>query len=117
MKSKKSKNPLVKVIVGVIIVVIVSLSYIAFELYNKVFKANIKFGEDIEERYVFIDSNDDFSDVVSLLTKYNLLLDTNSFRWVAAKKNYINNIKAGKYFIHRDMNNNELINLLRSGHQ
>ena len=27
-------------------------------------------------------------------------------------KNYINNIKGGKYFIHRDMNNNELINLL-----
>ena len=117
MKLKEPKNYLVKVISGVIIVVIISLSYIAFELYNKVFKANIKFGEDIEERYVFIDSNYNFSDVVSLLSNYNLLLDTNSFRWVAEKKNYINNIKAGKYFINRDMNNNELINLLRSGRQ
>lgn len=117
MKSKKTKNPLVKVIVGVIIIGILSLSYICFELYNKVFKANIKFGEDIEERYVFINSTDNFSDVVTLLSNYNLLLDTNSFRWVAEKKNYINNIKAGKYFINRDMNNNELINLLRSGRQ
>jgi len=117
LKSKKTKNPLVKVIVGVIIIGILSLSYICFELYNKVFKANIKFGEDIEERYVFINSTDNFSDVVTLLSNYNLLLDTNSFRWVAEKKNYINNIKAGKYFINRDMNNNELINLLRSGRQ
>lgn len=117
MKSKKTKNPLVKVIIGVIIIGILSLSYISFELYKKVFKANIKFGEDIEERYVFINSTDNFSDVVTLLSNYNLLLDTNSFRWVAEKKNYINNIKAGKYFINRDMNNNELINLLRSGRQ
>ena len=117
MKSKKTKNHLVKVIVGAIIIGVLSLSYIAFELYKKVFKANIKFGEDIEERYVFINSTDNFADVVTLLSNYNLLLDTSSFRWVAEKKNYINNIKAGKYFIHRDMNNNELINLLRSGRQ
>ena len=89
MKSKKTKNSLVKVIAGVIIIGIFSISYIAFELYKKVFKANIKFGEDIEERYVFINSTDNFSDVVTLLSNYNLLLDTNSFRWVAEKKNYI----------------------------
>ena len=95
------------------IIGVLSLSYIAFELYKKVFKANIKFGEDIEETFGLRAA----PQILPLLSNYNLLLDTNSFRWVAEKKNYINNIKGGKYFIHRDMNNNELINLLRSGRQ
>jgi UPF0755 protein len=36
---------------------------------------------------------------------------------VAEKKNYIKNVKPGKYFINKDINNNDLINLLRSGRQ
>ncbi|PCI01203.1 MAG: aminodeoxychorismate lyase [Flavobacteriaceae bacterium] len=37
--------------------------------------------------------------------------------WVANKKNYPSKIKAGRYFIKKGMNNNQLINLLRSGNQ
>lgn len=117
MKSKRSNSTLVKVIVSAMIVGLIALSLIVFELYQKVCKANIKFGDNIEERYIFIDSDDEFLDVVSKLTSYNLLLDLNSFKWVAEKKNYIKNIKPGKYFINKEMNNNELINLLRSGRQ
>ncbi|HKJ06500.1 MAG TPA: endolytic transglycosylase MltG, partial [Flavobacteriaceae bacterium] len=40
-----------------------------------------------------------------------------SFTWVAKKKNYPNVIKPGKYKIDEGVNNNELINLLRSGKQ
>jgi UPF0755 protein len=99
------------------IIGMVALSIIGFELYKKICKANIRFGDEIEERYIFIDSDDEFSDLVYMLKSYNLLLDIESFKWVADKKNYINNIKPGRYFINKDMNNNELINLLRSGKQ
>jgi UPF0755 protein len=99
------------------IIGMVALSIIVFELYKKICKANIRFGDEIEERYIFIDSDDEFSDLVYMLKSYNLLLDIESFKWVADKKNYINNIKPGRYFINKDMNNNELINLLRSGKQ
>ena len=93
------------------------MSLVVIDLYKKVYKANVKFGDGIEERYIFIESNSGFSDVISLLEKHNLLVDVNSFKWVAEKKNYINNIKPGRYFIDRNMNNNDLINLLRSGRQ
>ena len=46
-----------------------------------------------------------------------MLIDKNSFEWVAERKNYRYNIKAGRYFINRELNNNELLNLLRSGMQ
>ena len=117
MKKNKKKSSLVKIILLVLSFGIFLLSVVSFDLYKKIFKANVKFGEGIEERYVFIESNSDFSDVVFLLDSFNLLLDTNSFKWVAEKKNYIKNIKPGRYFIDRNMNNNDLINLLRSGRQ
>tara|TARA_B100000965_G_scaffold193518_1_gene161543 strand:- start:130 stop:1200 length:1071 start_codon:yes stop_codon:yes gene_type:complete len=115
--KNKKKSSLVKIISIVLICGIALLSLVVIDLYKKVFKANVEFGEGIEERYIFIESNSGFSDVISLLEKHNLLVDVNSFKWVAEKKNYINNIKPGRYFIDRNMNNNDLINLLRSGRQ
>ena len=58
-----------------------------------------------------------FSDVVRILSDEGLLMDKNSFEWVAERKNYKFNVKAGRYFINRVMNNNELVNMLRSGMQ
>ena len=114
---KKKTSPLVKIISLVFVLGLVFSVLLGFDLYKKVFKSNIEFGDGIEERYIFIESNSSFSEVVELLQSYNLLLDINSFKWVAEKKNYINNIKPGRYFIDRNMNNNDLVNLLRSGRQ
>tara|TARA_B100001758_G_C18327614_1_gene566906 strand:- start:434 stop:1273 length:840 start_codon:yes stop_codon:yes gene_type:complete len=41
----------------------------------------------------------------------------NSFKWLSKQKKYDENIKPGRYKIDRALNNNELINLLRSGNQ
>ena len=43
-----------------------------------------------------------------------LLTDLRSFEAVAQRKGYATNIKAGKYAIKKGMNNNEIINTLRS---
>jgi UPF0755 protein len=101
----------------VILSALVGVSYFAYDLYKKILKINTSFGDDIKEQYINIQSNDDFSDVIALLENKNLLVDINSFKWVSEKKNYINNIKAGRYFIDKNMNNNDLVNLLRSGRQ
>ena len=58
-----------------------------------------------------------FQDVVQILSESGLLVNANSFQWVANRKNYTQNIKAGKYFINGELSNNELVNLLRSGEQ
>ena len=113
----KSKSSLERVLLFVILSGIVGVSYFAFDLYKKILKINTSFGDDIKEQYINIQSDDDFTDVISLLENKDLLVDINSFKWVSEKKNYINNIKAGRYFINKNMNNNDLVNLLRSGRQ
>ena len=113
----KSKSSLERVLMFVILTALVGVSYFAYDLYKKILKINTSFGDDIKEQYINIQSNDDFSDVIALLENKNLLVDINSFKWVSEKKNYINNIKAGRYFINKNMNNNDLVNLLRSGKQ
>ena len=72
-----------------------------FKSIKKILKINTSFGEGIKEQYINIESDDNFADVISLLDSKNLLVDVNSFKWVADKKNYINNIKAGRYFINK----------------
>ena len=113
----KSKSSLERFLMFVILSALVGVSYFAYDLYKKILKINTSFGDDIKEQYINIQSNDDFSDVIALLENKNLLIDIYSFKWVSEKKNYINNIKAGRYFINKNMSNNDLVNLLRSGKQ
>lgn len=72
-------------------------------------------GSDIE--YIYIPSGSTYNDVVELLSKTGFLMHVESFKWVAEKKNYPNSVKAGKFKIKDGMNNNVLVNLLRSGKQ
>ncbi len=82
----------------------------AYMVYNAVFAPNTSFSH--EQAYVFIPSDAGFEDVKQQLDP--LLENMNSFQKVAERKGYISNIKAGKYAIQKGMNNNEIINSLRS---
>ncbi|MCX2681344.1 endolytic transglycosylase MltG [Galbibacter sp. EGI 63066] len=79
-------------------------------VYNTVFMPNTAFEND--QAYVYVKSDDNFNDVKEQLTP--LLKNVETFTKVAERKGYINNIKAGKYSIKKEMNNNEIINSLRS---
>ena len=87
-----------------------------YELYSRVYQPNIVLGNN-EEKYIYISSDSEFSDVVNVLLENGLLINVNSFEWLAKQKKYDTNIKAGRYRINRELNNNNLINLLRSGKQ
>jgi len=82
----------------------------AYNYYSKIFSANT-----IQTSTIYIPSNSDFDVVVEIVSPN--LKNKSSFIWVAKKKNYHNTIKAGKYQLEKGMNNNDLINLLRSGNQ
>ncbi|MEX1383613.1 endolytic transglycosylase MltG [Lutibacter sp.] len=97
------------------IILIISLlfvigGFLAFNYYTKIYKANT-----IKEGDLFIPTSSNFSDVENLVRPF--LKRVKPFVWVANKKNYPNNIKSGKYKISKGMNNNDLVNLLRSGKQ
>ncbi|MEE2931076.1 MAG: endolytic transglycosylase MltG [Bacteroidota bacterium] len=117
-KRKKNKIPFFKKLLIVFFVLLISSTLLyVFSLYQKIYEPNILFSSDSQEQFIFIPSDADFNDVVQILNSTGLLININSFEFVAKQKNYVQNIKPGKYQIKKALSNNELINLLRSGNQ
>ncbi|MCX7861778.1 MAG: endolytic transglycosylase MltG [Bacteroidales bacterium] len=115
-KAKKHKKSLFsKVIILLSIFIIAILAYTAYSYYNKIFRPNTNIN--INDEYIYIPTGSTFEDVIEILKKEQLLKDISSFEWLAEIKNYKTNIKPGRYRIKKGMNNNEIINLLRSGKQ
>ncbi|MFK5958210.1 MAG: endolytic transglycosylase MltG [Lutibacter sp.] len=85
-------------------------STLAYNYYNKIYNPNTT-----REGFIYIPTNSNFKDVQNLVRPF--LKRVKTFNWVAIKKNYPNTIKSGKYHISTGLNNNELVNLLRSGKQ
>lgn len=70
-----------------------------------------------EKVSLYIYSDDDFDDVKQKLYSDSIIIDTESFEWLAKKLDYPKYIKSGHYVISNNMNNNRLLNMLRSGSQ
>ncbi len=115
-KKNKSTPFWLKVLVSIFIIVIVSGGIAAWRLYHAIYQPNIFLGER-KTTHIFVPTGSSFNDVKTILYENGMIINTNTFEWLAEKKNYRNNIRPGRYLIHEDMGNNELINLLRSGEQ
>ena len=84
--------------------------FFIFSLYETYFKKNTNFSDDII--YLKIPSNSTKSQLIDSLSNY--LIDLETFEKAALQKEYLLNIKAGRFEIKKDYNNNEIINSLRS---
>ena len=113
----KKKSGFRKFLISFLVLVLLGGGGMVYELYSRVYIPNIIFTEDTKEKYIYIPTSSDFTKVVEVLSENGLLINSNSFEWLAKQKKYTNNIKPGRYKIDRALNNNELINLLRSGRQ
>ena len=87
---------------------------VGITLYKSLFKP-VKVGEEGIE--IIIPINSEYEDVKSLLESANLVVNEKSFDLLAKRKNYNDNVKAGRYIITNEMSNNDIVNLLRSGNQ
>ena len=112
----KKKSSFRKFVTAFVLLAILGCSGMVYELYSRVYQLNIVL-PDNAEKYIYIPSNSEFTDVVKILLENGLLINANSFEWLAKQKKYNTNIKAGRYRINRALNNNDLVNLLRSGKQ
>lgn len=115
-KSKKKKHLLRKAVIGTFASIALVGAFIGFKYYQFIKAPNVH-NVETTDPYFYIPTGSNFEDVLYLLKAKNLLLKENSFLWVAEKKNYIKNVKPGRYKLEPKMNNNELVNLLRSGAQ
>ncbi len=99
-----------KILLFIVIAGLVGGGLFAYKVYNAIFTPNTSFNND--EAFVYIPENALYEDVKTSLQP--LLTDLETFEQIAQRKGYISNVKGGKYAIRKGMNNNEIINTLRS---
>lgn len=99
-----------KVIFGTLLLGLLLMAVFAYYVYHNIFVNNTSFNN--KEAHVYIATNATFDNVLEEISP--LLKDVNSFKTVANRKGYVNNIKSGHYIISKGMNNNDIINSLRS---
>lgn len=70
-----------------------------------------------DDGIIYIQTNASFDDVLHVLRSRHCIKDEYTLRKVADIKKYTTTVKPGRYQIKNGINNNELINMLRSGRQ
>ena len=80
----------------------------SYYVYNVMFTSNTNFSQDF--KYIYIITNSDYNNLIEQLKDY--IVDPSTFTVLAERKNYVNNIKPGRFIIKKGMNNNQIINLL-----
>ena len=114
--GRKKKNSYWKYLIWVIAVIAIVVSVGGYLLYQVIYKPNV-WTPDGKSVSVFISTGSSFEDVKKVLFEKGLIVHRNNFIWWAEKKNYPNLIKSGRYILSNNMNNDELVALLRSGNQ
>ncbi|WP_425237418.1 endolytic transglycosylase MltG [Ulvibacterium sp.] len=99
-----------RILLAIVLIGLVVGGIFAYKVYNAIFSPNTSFVND--EAFVYIESDASFAEVRETLDP--LLKDLVSFEQIAKRKGYAANVKGGKYAIKKGMNNNEIINSLRS---
>ena len=113
-RKKRSKRSRLLIYLTILAVIPVLIG--TFFMYQIFYKTNV-WMDDKEKTSVFIPSGSSFDEVKCILYSQGLIIHRNNFEWLAKKKSYPSNIKAGHYLLKQGMSNLELINLLRSGNQ
>jgi len=94
----------------VVLLGLIGAGVFAYLIYNALFSPNTAFNN--KEAHIYIPTGTSYDDFKSLVQP--LLSDMVTFEAVAKRKKYLDNIKPGKYILKKGMNNNEIVNTLRS---
>jgi UPF0755 protein len=111
--SKKLPKSGFTIVTTLLVLILLVIAYFGYKAYSNYFSPNVS----DKEEYLYIPTGSTFEELMQNLKEKDILFDTSSFRWVANKKDYPNNVKAGKYAISPGMNNGDLIKKLRAGLQ
>ncbi len=100
-----------KILIVIALLGLVVLGVFSYNIYNYIFSPNTSFKNNTST--VYIPTGASYATVIDSLKP--LLKDLSAFDVVAQKKDYAQNVRAGKYILEKNMNNNQIINVLRSG--
>lgn len=112
MSKKLPKSGFI-IVSTLLVLILLVIIYFGYKAYSNYFSPNVT----DKEEYLYIPTGSTFEELMQNLQEKDILFDTSSFRWVANKRDYPNNVKAGKYALNPGMNNGDLIKKLRAGLQ
>lgn len=115
-RPKKQKSRGYRIIRNLLLLVLIGLLGFGYYIYRAMFNPNTWTPEG-EPVSVYIYPGDDFGKVSRQMYSKGLIVNRQTFEWLANKKKYPDNIKPGHYLVKDEMSNNKLINLLRAGMQ
>ncbi len=99
-----------KILLAIAIIGLIAGGIFAYYVYQAVFSPNTNF--DTDTKTLYIPTGTTYTELVENIDP--LIKDIYSFDRIARKKGYARNIKAGRYILKKGLNNNDLINILRS---
>jgi UPF0755 protein len=100
-----------KILLAIFALLGLALAFSSWELLRPA----TSFEED--KYYLYIPTGTDFSRLMDLLEKDQVLKSPRVFEWIAAKMDYPDNIKAGKYEIRKGIDLIDFLRILRNGRQ
>lgn len=117
MSKYRKKNSFKKVLVWLFLLVMLIGGTIVYQFYQKIYRPNVTLPHN-SDGYFYIYSDNNLQDISKSLYDLGYIKNSASFEWVAQKKsNFQYNIHPGRYLLKDGMNNNDLVDLFRSGEQ
>ena len=107
--SKKIRN--IVIILGILVVAVGICAGLGY-YYILAPNTNVK-----DDGIIYLRDNSTLSQVLDTLRRYGYIENTHTPGVVARLKRFTSPVKSGRYKIRDKMNNNELINMFRSGNQ
>ncbi|HRE24841.1 MAG TPA: endolytic transglycosylase MltG [Bacteroidia bacterium] len=104
-----------KILFLVLTLLLLAAAVVAYIFYQRIFSPNVKLKD--HKTFFYIRTGSDFNQVATELTDQHILINTESFKWLAERMNYTERVIPGRYEITDNMNNRQLLQLLRSGKQ
>ncbi len=115
MIKKKKNSSIKKILLAFAVIVVVSLIGMGVSFYQKIYSPNIITNDD--KQFLYVPTGSTFDQLVEIIKRKKIVVNTENFRWVAEQMNLLNNVLPGRYEIKSGMSNFELVGLLRSGKQ
>ena len=105
-----------KILILLVIIAALIGGLYGYLIYKKINSPNVTINK-TDNEHLYIPTGTTFDELITIIKSKGIVIDIDAFKWIAEKKNYINNVKPGKYKLRDGMSNNEFVNLLRSGEQ
>lgn len=111
-----TREKVIRIVLATFSLAAIAALIAGYLFWRAVYKNNVNLPEGTVD-YLYLKTGSDYDGLIRTLDENSFLKNPETFKWLAARKNLPSHIYPGRYEIVAGMNNDELIDMLRSGAQ